>query len=88
MMLPKRPRTMELEPLRITELRALVAARLAMVLALVFLPPSTVLTMLVLTARITVAVAAAAAASAVFFFLAAASWAAFSAAAASFSAAF
>ena len=66
MMLPKSPRTMELEPLRITELRALVAARLAMVLALVFLPPSTVLTMLVLTARITVAVAAAAAASAVF----------------------
>ena len=58
---PNSPRMMELLPLRMTELRALVAARLAMVLALVFFPPRTELTILVLTERITVDVAAEAA---------------------------
>ena len=58
---PNSPRMMELLPLRMTELRALVAARLAMVLALVFFPPRTELTILVLTERITEEVAAEAA---------------------------
>ena len=44
---------MEVAPLRITELRALVAALLAIVLALVTLPPVTLFTMLVVTALAT-----------------------------------
>ena len=75
---------MELLPLRMTELRALVAARLAMVLALVVFPPRTELTILVLTERITEEVAAAAAFSTAFLFFSASLIASFSAARASF----
>ena len=47
----------ELDPERITEVSAFVAARLAMVAALVFLPPVTELTILWLTAVMTLEVA-------------------------------
>lgn len=58
---PNRPRMIELLPFLITELNALVAARFAMVFALVVLPPRTVFTILVLTERMTDEVAAVAA---------------------------
>ena len=48
-MIPKRLRMMALLPLRITEERAFLAARLAIVVALVVFPPVAALTMFVLT---------------------------------------
>ena len=83
-LLPNRPRMMELAPERMTELRALVAARLAMVPALVVLPPVTELTMLWLTAVITEEVALVTAFWATFFLAAASFSACFWAAASSF----
>ena len=62
---------MELEPLRMTELRALVAARLAMVLPLTCFPPSTEFIRFVLIERATEEAALDAARSAVFFLAAA-----------------
>ena len=80
-------RMMALLPLRITDDSALRAARLAMVVALVVLPPVAALTMLVLTELTTEEAALLIACWATFFFLSASFWAAFAAAAASFAAA-
>ena len=74
--------------LRMAELRALRAARLAMVEALVVLPPVAALTMLVDSAPITEDAAVVTACWAIFFFLAASRSASFWAASSAFSAAF
>ena len=84
---PNRPRMMAPELERMTELRAFLAARLAMVWALEVFPPVAALMMLVDSAPITAEAAVVAACWAIFFFLAASRSAAFWAARASFSAA-
>ena len=77
-LMPNRPRMMALVPLRMTEDRALRAARLAIVVALEVFPPVAALTMLVLTELTTEEAALLIACCATFFFFSASFWAAFS----------
>ena len=85
---PNRPLTIEVAPLLITALSAFVAARFPMVAALVFLPPRTEFTRLVLTDLATEEVALFAACSMYFVLAFLAFSASLAAAAAAFSASF